>query len=226
MAEKEKPIKAVLSWVLDGERELLLHEGDTAEVGRTEDNNMILPDSQVSRKHAVITWRRNHFEVKDVGSVNGTFVNGKLIKKPQALKDGDELRFHEVAVLFKEYRKPKALPKKEGVQQTIIVKPSSMQPSLFISAGVGEGTKIALNRGVMIVGRSTAANQDWDIPLQDRAVSRPQARFEMNDKGVILSDLSSANGTLLNGQLVSKPQTLKDGDVIIFGETTLIFRAV
>lgn len=41
----------------------------------------------------------------------------------------------------------------------------------------------------------------------------------------ILVDLDSANGTLLNGEILSEPHFLKDGDAVTFGETVLIFRS-
>ena len=224
MGGDDKPVKAVISWTLQGAQEVLLHEGDTVEVGRDKGLAMSLPDDFISRKHAVITWRNNHFEIQDLGSSNGTLVNGQLINKPTTLKDGDRLLFHQVEARFTEYKAPQRVEKKEGVMQTVVVLPSTPQPNLQISSGPGEGRKILLKKGEMVIGRATSALKDWDIALQDRSISRPQAKIENGEAGVSLTDLGSANGTLLNGQLLETTTLLKDGDVIVFGETTLVFR--
>lgn len=225
MAEEEKPVKAVLSWTLNGRQELLLHEGDTAEVGREDGNDLILPVEHISRKHAVITWRGGHFEVQDLGSVNGTSVNGKRITKPRVLKNGDKISFHTIEATFTEHTKPLVEEKKEGVHQTIVIQRGS-EPALVISSGPGEGRRIILRRGKMTIGRATAHSENWDIALQDRGVSRPHARVEGSDGIFTLSDLGSANGTIVNGQTIDAAVTLKDGDVILIGETTLIYRAM
>ncbi len=78
--------------------------------------------------------------------------------------------------------------------------------------------------GSMIGWRATVKTNSWDIALQVRSVSRPHARFESTGAGAKLTDMGSANGTLLNGQLMTAPAVLKDGDVIIIGETVLIYR--
>ena len=225
MDAEDKPVKAVLSWTLNGQQELLLHEGDTAEVGRDEGNDLILPSKKISRKHAVISWRNNHFEIQDLGSVNGTRVNETPVdNQPHVLKDGDKVAFETIEAIFTEHKQPQSVAQKQDVQRTIVMKLGA-QPSLAISTGPGEGRRILLREGVMMVGRATSKSENWDIALQDRSISRPHARIENKGGLVTFTDMGSANGTLHNGQLLTTaPVTLKDGDVLIVGETTLIYR--
>lgn len=223
MDVEDQQVKAVLSWTLDGKQELLLHEGDTAEIGRDPGNDLVLHSEHISRKHALIAWRNNHFEIQDLGSVNGTSVNGKPVIKSRVLKNGDRISFYNIETLFTEHRKPQALQKKEGVGQTIVMKQGAL-PSLVISTGAEEGRKILLRQGAMTIGRATSSTESWDIALQDRSVSRPHAKVETKDRVVTLTDTGSVNGTLHNGQLLSAPVLLKDGDVIVIGETMLIYR--
>lgn len=63
-------------------------------VGRTTGNTIQLDDSQVSSKHAVITHAGGGYILKDVGSTNGTFVNGERleVQAPYTLQPGDEIR--------------------------------------------------------------------------------------------------------------------------------------
>lgn len=78
----------------DGAR-TLLRIGENA-VGRSHENAIVLAeDNQVSRNHATITWDGRHCAVTDLGSSNGTFVNGNRIPphKPHPLYSGDRIRF-------------------------------------------------------------------------------------------------------------------------------------
>ena len=51
-------------------------------VGRTEDNDLALPDGNVSQRHAKVSFRDGKFIVVDTNSTNGTYVNGRIAKTP------------------------------------------------------------------------------------------------------------------------------------------------
>src|ERR1700749_1089564 len=57
-------------------------------VGRSSDLDMVLVEDMVSRKHARITMQQDQIWIEDLGSTNGTFVNGEKIKRAR-LKEGD-----------------------------------------------------------------------------------------------------------------------------------------
>jgi len=59
-------------------------------IGRSSDLDMVLIEDMVSRKHAKITLQDGAITIADLGSTNGTFVNGEKVKKAQ-LKDGDRV---------------------------------------------------------------------------------------------------------------------------------------
>jgi len=60
-------------------------------IGRHDSCDVFLPDRRVSRFHARITRQGKSFVLEDLGSKNGTFVNGVPITSPYTLKDGDEI---------------------------------------------------------------------------------------------------------------------------------------
>lgn len=71
----------------------------TSRIGRSEECEVVLLDPSVSRTHAVVEIRRGAAVVRDAGSTNGTFVNGRRIER-EALRDGDELRLGNTRLRF------------------------------------------------------------------------------------------------------------------------------
>src|SRR5438477_3975914 len=59
-------------------------------IGRSSDLDMVLVEDMVSRKHAKIASVAGQVTIQDLGSTNGTFVNGEKIKKVR-LKEGDRI---------------------------------------------------------------------------------------------------------------------------------------
>jgi hypothetical protein len=73
-------------------------ERRTVLIGRSPDCDLALDDRQVSRMHARILWRDDHYEIEDLHSKNGTHLNGRDVVSPQTLHDGDEI---QIALRFK-----------------------------------------------------------------------------------------------------------------------------
>ena len=68
-------------------------------IGRHPDSNMVLADPNVSRNHAEIRPKGDRYEVADLGSTNGTRVNGMRVDT-QVLQDGDEISFGNTRMRF------------------------------------------------------------------------------------------------------------------------------
>lgn len=68
-------------------------------IGRLSTNDVVLADSNVSRRHAELRQDGGTWTLVDLGSTNGTLVNGKLAKQ-HALRDGDRISFGTRALLF------------------------------------------------------------------------------------------------------------------------------
>lgn len=62
------------------------------EIGRDASTNLALADEQASRRHARVSEQGGQAVVEDLGSTNGTFVNGQQIEGPRALRPGDQIR--------------------------------------------------------------------------------------------------------------------------------------
>lgn len=62
-------------------------------IGRDFDNDLILDDTLVSRRHAIIIWKNDGFYLEDMKSSNGTFLNGEKISEPEKLENLDIITF-------------------------------------------------------------------------------------------------------------------------------------
>lgn len=60
-------------------------------IGRARDSDIVIKDPYLSSKHALITKRRRHLMIQDLNSTNGSFVNGKRVKRPMVLRERDEI---------------------------------------------------------------------------------------------------------------------------------------
>jgi serine/threonine protein kinase len=72
----------------------------------------------------------------------------------------------------------------------------------------------------VVIGRAA----ECDVVIQDKAVSRKHLRLSYETGGFVAYDLGSSNGTLVNGQRISRACDLRDGDRIQVGRTVLVFR--
>lgn len=70
-------------------------------VGRGLNNDIILEDTRVSRHHAQLRYRQRRFWITDLGSTNGTFINGEQVEE-KALRDGDVVSLGGLELTFKE----------------------------------------------------------------------------------------------------------------------------
>jgi adenylate cyclase len=84
-----------------GERHLSLLGSHCWTIGRGDDNNFVLPDRWISRHHALLQCLESgNFYLIDLGSRNGTFVNGRRVCVPVTLQDGDALTFGQTELGF------------------------------------------------------------------------------------------------------------------------------
>ena len=68
-------------------------------IGSTDDNQLPIRRSSVSRRHALVAFRNDSFDLTDLKSTNGTFVNGRKIEGTIKIEIGDEVRFGDAAFI-------------------------------------------------------------------------------------------------------------------------------
>ena len=75
-------------------------EGEQLTIGRDASNAVAINDAEVSRKHSRLSFQGGKFVLEDLGSTNGTFVNGQRLSGPVVLKPGDVVSLGEQIVLM------------------------------------------------------------------------------------------------------------------------------
>jgi adenylate cyclase len=84
-----------------GNRYLPLVGSNCWTVGRSDDNNFVLSDRWISRNHAMLQCTETgDFYLIDLGSRNGSFVNGRRVSIPVTLRNGDRLTFGQTELEF------------------------------------------------------------------------------------------------------------------------------
>ncbi len=189
-------------------------------IGRGEDEEGRLgDDEELSRQHArVARTPEGQLQVEDLGSTNGTFVNGTRIAGPQALTPGDVLR---VGTSELELTAPPAPSEIADVAQPTAVRGTALPQTMVllrVTAGPGAGREIRII-GELLIGRG--AEEEGRLG-DDPELSRRHARLSRSPEGHIqVEDLGSTNGTLVNGRQITGPETLSVGDVLELGGTKL-----
>ncbi len=120
-------------------------------VGREADCDLVLAEEKVSRHHAALERLPDgSYQVRDLGSTNGTFVDGRRIAEPVVLRGGEELRFGDTALAVEGERRG-AAPTAIAAGSPATARPPVARPSERPAAGLLAG------RGKWIAAAAVAA---------------------------------------------------------------------
>lgn len=211
------------------EREFELAKASVT-LGRATTNDIILDDVRVSRGHARLECGPAGCEIVDLGSSNGTHLNGQPVQRAR-LAVGDVIRIGNIELHYRS----SAIPEQVGM--TVMDSMADVELSLaheLLPMQVGE-TGVA--RLVVFTGDKTwevslepvdhitiGRADDNQVTLQQAKVSRRHADLARVGDTFVLRDLGSTNGTWLRGQRIAEV-TLRDGDTFRIGDAHLVFKS-
>ncbi len=203
-------------------------------IGRAEDMHLVIDDASVSRRQAQIRFGANGgWTIRDLGSINGTFLNGQRLTSVQPLKRGDEVSFGKVSLFF-----DTAITEPAGSEAAPVSKPGGpLTETVYMSAEEAERLRRAvaqqrraqlqweakgqrgtfyLSGGGALVGRSLLCDLQVPAgPKQHLLVLRTQFGFEVRN-------LSRWHQMKVNGWAFEQ-STLESGDVIEVGGLRVTF---
>ena len=213
--------------------------------GRDENQcNFVIDDSSVSRKHLKIIKTDDGYLLNNLSETNPTEVNDEVIDQ-YVLKEGDKIKIGNSLFLFteseneevKEDNKGKKEeieeieePPKEEKDETIYEEPiedvpySLIDESPFILkviSGPNAGAEFGMGKNrKYIIGKDPNIS---DIIFTDLSVSRKNSEISVDEEGnIYLEDLSSKNGTFLNGTQIKEKAKVEFQDVITIGTTSFV----
>jgi pSer/pThr/pTyr-binding forkhead associated (FHA) protein len=208
-------------------------------IGREPDNDIVLDDDRVSRRHAELRWERGRVELADYGSLNGTRINQQAARGRLPLRDGDLIEFgkRRYQLQTTQAARPDVTPAAHQAQQgeapetpeavetrktarvsgaTAEGKPL-IRLTLIQGAAGGAATVWPLSAAVTTIGRDLTCG----VPLADTSISRLHAEITRQPAGYFIADLQSSNGVTLNGQRLEGPAQIFAGDIIAVGDCLL-----
>lgn len=161
-------------------------------IGRDPSADIHLDNLALSRRHAQLEQRGPDVWIRDLGSQNGTYVNGERVDGERALQNGDSVELGRYTISI------------AGPEQSPVA-----SPVVTINGPTGE-QRFAMVGDEIIIGRSPSC----DIPIRHKSISRQHLRITMEGALFIAEDLGSQNGTRLRGQLINGPTPFEPGEAL------------
>lgn len=201
-------------------------EDNIITVGSGRNNTLVIRDHDVSTRHCQLIRLENDYDIEDLGSRHGTFVNGQKLKQDEKwlLKSGSIIELGSQITL--EYRQ--LTPGGEVDARPIFMRegdPGS-QPVLVLVEDALIKEAYLLQSEEITLGRSVGN----DIVVTVSDISRTHARLRWGGGHYEIEDMKSRNGTFVNGVALAegKPVPLEHSDVIRLGALTqfhFVYRA-
>ncbi|MDH5673495.1 MAG: FHA domain-containing protein [Myxococcales bacterium] len=196
---------------------------DEITIGRKDGNTIRLTERNISRHHASLTRVDDGYLLRDLDSYNGVVLNSRAIVGEAAIAAGDEIQLgdYTLTVQAEVAEIPDISTEVSETEPTTVKKlPRVPRPARLIVFGpVSVGAEFTIpHKGQISIGRAPEA----DVTLDHRSVSREHAVLTVADGVFKVTDQSSANGLLLNGEPVGEAE-LRPGAMLELGEVVLRF---
>ncbi|HLK93677.1 MAG TPA: FHA domain-containing protein [Polyangia bacterium] len=197
-------------------------------IGRRPDLELPLPDRALSAVHARLVREGGGWQIEDLGSTNGTRVDGQRLppEAPRPLAPGARVALGQITFVF-EGPVAAGLLGGEGtasiarrlVSDLFAASPDMATPSLTIVGGVETRPPLRLEATdrPYVLGRV----ETCDLPLGSEEISREHAEIVRLWDRITIRDLDSKNGLRVNGAVVTGRRRLRDGDRIQIGPAVL-----
>jgi pSer/pThr/pTyr-binding forkhead associated (FHA) protein/DNA-binding beta-propeller fold protein YncE len=202
------------------DRSLELSPGTLLTIGRGSDSQIVVDDAEISRSHAVLELQAEGVWVKDLGSGNGTHIDGQRITS-QLWKPGQILRLGGVQFELARGDRPAPALGQRGARPKRVARELDAS-SLRIAWRINSPLKADKEHAITIpTGKSLVVGRDpkSNIVLDDSTVSRRHARIDTRPGGARVQDLHSENGIAIDGRRISEGhwkigQRLEIGDFV------------
>lgn len=213
--------------------ERVVTEKKRISIGRTNENDIVLENRGVSRKHAMIEFNDRAAVVIDNESLNGTFVNNRKITE-EVLRDDDTITIGKYSLVYHaestaqgesmanldgtmvlNTKKQRELLSNDKVERQLV---SKYGGSILVGEENVDFAEFALDRDVTTLGKAKFVH----IKVKGFFLSGIQAKICNTADGYTLDNLGKSGKTKLNGEPIDQA-FLKNGDLITVGKSTIRF---
>ncbi len=214
--------------------ERVVTEKKRLSIGRTNDNDIVLENRAVSRKHAMIEFNNNAAVVVDNESLNGVFVNNRkiseevlrnddiitigkysLVYHAESTQSGDDAGASFDGTMVLRTKKQKQLLDNDRVEREMVAKYGG---SLLIGEENADFSEYRIDRDVTTIGKAKFVH----VRARGFMVSGIQAKIVKQSDEYLLANLGRRGKTRVNGEAVDQC-ILKNGDIISVGKTSFRF---
>lgn len=213
--------------------ERIVTEKKRISIGRTNDNDIVLENRGVSRKHALIEFNNEAAVLIDNESLNGTFVNNRKITE-EVLRDQDTIMIGKYCLVYNKEsegaqedisnmdgtmvlntKRQKQMLENDRVERKIVEKYGG---SVLLGEENSEFAEYKLDREVTTLGKAKFVH----VRAKGFMLSGIQAKISKEPEGYALMNLGKKGKTRLNGEPVDRAW-LKNGDLVTVGKSTFKF---
>lgn len=192
---------------------------DRTTLGRRPYNDIVIDNLAVSGEHAVIQMSGAEVHMEDLNSTNGTYVNGKAIKK-QPLLNGDVVEVGKYKIKFV------GEGASDNFEKTMMVKSSTISAPTQAPAAAPAPAMPVLNATIKVLSGAASGRE---VPLTKvvTTIGKPGvavAAITRRHHGFVVAHVEGAGNPTLNGAPIGvEPVALKSGDLIELAGTQMQF---
>jgi pSer/pThr/pTyr-binding forkhead associated (FHA) protein len=196
---------------------------DRTTLGRRPYNDIVIDNLAVSGEHAVLQMSAAEVYLEDLNSTNGTYVNGKAVKK-QLLQNNDTVEIGKYKI---KYINEVAGP---TFEKTMIIKAGTLPPMSAAPARAATPTQAGdlgpVNATIKVLSGAAAGRE---VPLVKvvTTIGKPGvavAAITKRPHGFVVAHVEGGNKPMLNGSAIgAEPVTLKNGDLLELAGTQMQF---
>lgn len=201
-------------------------------VGRTNDNDIVLENRGVSRKHAVIEFNPDGAVVMDNESLNGTFVNSRRVSE-EVLRENDIVTIGKYSLVYF----PEATNELDSASMDGTMMLNTKAQKELLENDKREREMVAKYGGSLLLGEDNATFSEFQLDREVTTIGKAkfvhvqvkgffisaiQAKLVREDDKFYLINLGKSGRTRLNGSAIER-ERVKNGDLISVGKSTFRF---
>jgi len=203
---------------------------DRTTLGRRPYNDIVIDNLAVSGEHAVLQMTGNEVYLEDLNSTNGTYVNGKAVKK-QLLQNSDTVEIGKYKIKYiNEVAGPtfeKTMILKAGAVMPPMPAPAAGAAAAGASAAPAHAPDLGLIKATIKVLSGAAAGREVPLVKVVTTIGKPGvavAAITKRPHGFVVAHVEGTNKPTLNGAAIgAEPVTLKNGDLLELAGTQMQF---